>query len=67
MLFRSTDFLEEVAKLGGLKVISEPSRAKGEVLIVHDPLSVPPEETEDRPVLDAETLISIVGPEILAH
>ena len=62
-----TDFLEEVAKLGGLKVISEPSRAKGEVLIVHDPLSVPPEETEDRPVLDAETFVSIVGPEILAH
>ena len=48
-------------------MISEPSRAKGEVLIVHDPLSVPPEETEDRPVLDAETFVSIVGPEILAH
>lgn len=62
-----TDFLEGIAKLGGLKVISEPSRAKGEVLIVHDPLSVPPEEAEDRPVLDAETFISIVGPEILAQ
>lgn len=60
----SADFLADVAKAAGMKVISEPGRAKGEVLIVHDPLSPPPAEADDRPTVDAETFVSLVADQV---
>lgn len=60
----SADFLSRAAEAAGLKVIREPSRAKGVVLIVHDPLSPPPEASEDRPVMDAETFVSLVATDL---